>query len=164
MSEFMDSFVQILKSSWQDDFIRGIIVGIGCYLVLVLLVHLLFIIFRRRKKSVFFELPGEAGSIIVSIKAVTGVMKQELAHFSQLEISRITVYRVKAGYSMEIRGQFMPGQSGTPALYAAVAGEVQSKMNSIFGIDNISKVDLRIDSCKREDESYTEDPQAVKWN
>ena len=103
MSGFANSFMQILKSSWQDDFIRGIMVGIGSYLVLVLLVHLVFILCRRRKKCAFFELPGEEGSVVVSIKAVTGVLRQELSDFKQLEISRITVYQGKEDYTVEIR-------------------------------------------------------------
>lgn len=154
MSKFVDKFIQMLKVYWQDDFIRGIIVGIGCYLVLVLLVHLLFIICRSRKKCAFFELPGDSGAIIVSIRAVTGVLRQELAHFNQLEISRIAVYKVKKEYAIEIRGKFLPGMVGTPALYVAVSAEVKEKMSSIFGIDNINKVDLRIDACKSEEDNY----------
>lgn len=162
MSGFANSFMQILKSSWQDDFIRGIIVGIGSYLVLVLLVHLVFILCRRRKKCAFFELPGEEGSVIVSIKAVTGVLRQELSDFKQLEISRITVYQGKEDYTVEIRGQFLPGQAGTPGLYAAISSDVKRKMKSIFGIANISKIDLRIDSCKDAGDDYP--AQDMKWN
>lgn len=151
MAKFFESAIAILKNAWQEDFIRGIMVGIGCYLILVLLVHLIFIISRRRQKCTSFELPGEEGSIIVSIKAVTGVLQQELADFVQLEITRITVYQEKKEYLFEIRGKFLPGQSGTPALYTSVANAVKEKMNTIFGINNISKVDLRIDACKTEE-------------
>ena len=147
----------IFHDLWSCDFTRGIIVGIGGYLVVLFIVHFLFFIFRRRKKCTLLAIPGDNGTVRISLRAITGVLRQELAGFTQLTIDKILIFNTKHGYIIELRGQFNPGKSGTPDLFTGLSEAVRIKMNTIFGIDNIYKVDLHIAQCAEPED--TSDPE-----
>jgi hypothetical protein len=152
--------------AWQnicrDEFICGIIFGIAGYLVLLMMVHIVFLICRRRKKCVEMTIDSENGSIRFSLKAVAAILKKELTEFTQVEILKIAVYKHKNGYIMDLRGKFQPGESGAPELYAAMVTAIKLRMQEIFGVDNIVKVNLLIDKSMEEnsadaDTGMTED-------
>lgn len=140
----------------ENEFVCGMFCGIGVYLVIVLLVHLVFIICRRRKKCAELIINTSSGNIAVSLKAVTAALKTSLASFSQLEIVKILIYRKKSNYLFEIRGKFIPGVSGAPELYAALERDVKENMKNIFGVENISQVDLRIEGCSEKENTKPE--------
>ena len=89
----------VVEEICDNEFICGMLAGIGAYIVIVLLVHLVFIIARRRKKCTELLITAENGNIAVSLKAVTAALKKELASFTQLEISKIVIFRRKSGSS-----------------------------------------------------------------
>ena len=79
-----------------------------------------------------------------------------------MEILKIAVYKHKNGYIMDLRGKFQPGESGAPELYAAMVTAIKLRMQEIFGVDNIVKVNLLIDKSMEEnsadaDTGMTED-------
>ena len=133
---------------WEDDFSRGVICGLAAYFVVLFLVHLLFLICRGRKKCSQLVVRGEKGEIAVSIKAVTSVARAVLEQCAQLEIGRLCVYRHKKGYVFDVRGTFHAGSSGAPEIYEIASERIKAEMKAIFGIENIVRVDLRIDACE----------------
>lgn len=136
---------------WTDDFSRGVVCGLAAYFVVLFLVHLLFWICRGRKKCSQLVVRGEKGEIAVSIKAVASLVRAVLGQCAQLDISRIYVYRHKKAYIFDVRGSFRVGASGAPEIYGAAAEQIKAEMKNVFGIKNIEKVDLRIESCDAED-------------
>lgn len=146
----------VIEEICENEFLCGMFAGIGAYIVIVLLVHLVFIIARRRKKCTELLIAAENGTIAVSLKAVTAALKKELASFTQLEISKIVIFQKKYGYIFEVRGRFIPGVSGAPELYAALEHELRENMKNIFGVENIAKVNLRIESCVETESSKPE--------
>ena len=146
----------VVERVMGDDFICGMITGIAVYIVIVLLVHLVFIICRRRKKCSELLIQTEKGVISISLKAVTAALKAELSSFAQLEVVRIVIFYCKKDYIFEIRSRFLPGNSDAPELYAALENNVKEYMKNTFGIENIVRVDLRIDGCVEKDDAKSE--------
>ena len=154
IGEYLNYTAGAFGEMWKCEFSRGVICGLAGYIVLVLLVHLVFAICRRRKKCAFLFIAAPCGNIAVSLKAVTEALRQGLAGFTQLEITRIAVYLRKKGYIFEVRGRFKMGESGARELYTALADAVKSRMRTVFGLDNIVRVDLKI-------EAYAGGPEAA---
>ncbi len=152
---------ETLCNLYQKDLVRGIVIGIAAVLVLLILLRILKWIFCRRKKCTSVDIAGEGGSIVVSIAALTGALRYELSSFSQFGIRKIVLFNGKKGYVLEIAGKFFPHKSnaGATELFAGVEKVVKEKMHTLFGIDNISEIKLKIEACPLEEnkEADTED-------
>ena len=140
---------ETLCNLWQKDLVRGIVIGVAAVLVLLILIKLVKYFCCRRKKCSSLCIAGEGGSIIVSIAALSGALRYELASFTQLGIRKILVFEGKKGYIFEIAGKFFPQKSsnGAAELFNEIEKVVKDRMLALFGINNISEIKLKIESC-----------------
>lgn len=161
---FLASFSknEVWQSVCHDEFVCGIIFGIGVYLILVLLVHLVFILCRRRKKCSVLVISSENGDIRVSLKAVTGFLISKLAVFNQVKINKVMIFNKRNGYALELRGRFIPGESGAPDLFDRIVAAVKVQMQETFGITNIAKVDLVISESVTDEDSDSANADTVQ--
>ena len=152
---------ETLCNLYQKDLVRGIVIGAAAVLVLLILFWILKKLCCRRKKCSSVNIAGEGGSIVVSIAALAGALRYELSSFTQFGIRKIALFNGKKGYVLEIAGKFFPHKSsaGATELFAGVEKVVKEKMFSLFGIDNISEIKLKIEACPLEEnkEADTED-------
>ncbi|MBQ9786707.1 MAG: hypothetical protein IJW33_00870 [Lentisphaeria bacterium] len=149
----------LVEKMSDNEFCRGVIIGIIAGIVLLLVLRfILWLIFRRRSCS-NIRIKNSSGLIVVNSSAIAGVIKKAVKPIASLEITRIKLYRRGKALDICLRA-VMDAQNGTaPKLMDELSAIVRQQMKDVFGVENIRNIKLIIASCKRsaEDEIRDED-------
>ena len=128
---------------------RGLGIGILAGILLMLIVQLIWWLCRGKRRCRSIELNSDKGTVSVSADAVSNVLTKAAASLKVLSVNRIAIYRRKDGYEIAVRaGMDMGGGIAAPRLIGVLSNLVKVQMMAVFGVENISAVTLKIDSCR----------------
>lgn len=149
MREFMDKVVTLCCEMWKVEFYRGALLATGCFaavLILYWIIKLVIFLKFGKHRCSNISVDNEYGSIISSCDTVTAVLRSELKNFPELDIRRILIFRKRGVYSIELRCIYAKVENfrGIPELFALMEPLIREHMKSIFGMEDIAKIDIRI--------------------
>ena len=132
----------------DNEFARGLGVGVIAGIILAALVLLiLWLIFRRKSESVI-RVNSELGSVTVSSGAIASVIRQAVKSvINCLEISRISLRRRSDAYAITVSAKLDAAKGTVPGLMEILTATIKDQMKTVFGLENISEVKLNIVSC-----------------
>lgn len=163
----MEKALEIFNEIWQVELYRGAILAVGVFFAVLLFYWILkLIIFckfgcRRCSKVV---VPLKNGDIVVAANAISAAISSELKTFPELEVRRVSLFRKRAVYFVELRTTLVKSENGRglPELYSVIEPLVKRRIAEIFGITNLSKVIIRVDqSANFDDEDDFDNEQIV---
>ena len=166
MKVMLKNAVDIFNGLWQVEFWRGVILTLGAILAILIVYGILKLIFRRkfgRRRCSSIAVKCPTGSIVVAGDAISASLRAELKQFNELEIRRITIYRRKERYSVEMRGTLLRnnGDQGLPELHSKIEPMIRERLSNFFGIKELDDVALRIDRAGFFDEEYHQDSKSI---
>ncbi len=149
-----------VQSVLSHHFLCGIILGILAAYLLRLLVWLCC----RKRYCSHILVPGTSGDVTISAGAVSSVIIHGSAALQCLEIRRIKISKIPEGYRISIKAVLDAASGTAPQLLDKLTGIVKEQMSTVFGINDVCKVDLEIVNCDHYapmDQSDEQDPELI---
>ena len=172
MENFTAKAAELAKIVWAEPLYRGALLATAVFVAILLIYWIIRIVcfFKfGKRRCVAVTVEKEQGNIVVFTDAVTAVLRDELKSFAELDIRRIIIFRKRDAYFMELRCNYYKVEKfrGLPELFSEIEPLIKKRMKDIFGMENISAVDIRIDNAAdfddfvRAGETVSEDDGAV---
>ena len=140
------------ENEWESGFRCGSFFAIATFLILLLLLVLVRMIFFRRRQIRQITMDGPAGKFDVSVSAISDILSEEVSKIPEISLLRARIYPVKGGKSQVILSvNYFHGEESTPVpqLVSKIQENTISALSTVFGIDTIDSVMIRISRAKR---------------
>lgn len=156
--------VEFWRQLTENDFERGYLTGVGLALLLLLALLVLRLIlklmFRNRRSGVVVVSRAD-GDLVISRDAVESSARHVLNAFPQLDVRRIQLYRKGKRYSMTLICGYSAGEAGIPELAEKLKPMLLEKFRTMFGIEHLSAIRIRVEELVSEDEESPEEKPVV---
>lgn len=134
------------------DFSFGLSVGAGAIIALLLLLFLfrlyLFILFKRYPKKVKeLELSGEKGSLILTARSISDLVKALAPNSHSIHIKKVALFELKNNYSIKIQADYNIDGDNLPDIKEEVEELILDTLKSKYGIANIKYVTIRLEKA-----------------
>lgn len=115
-----------------------------CALMMLLGLHGVGMLFRRRKDKGFVLQHTEFGDMSISMKALENMVKKCVEAHPELKVSSTKIYRVRSGISVEIRILLMSGVN-IPLAVNALQKQIKQYITSCSGVD-VHEVRVKVET------------------
>lgn len=125
----LDRYLSDITEGW----LRWAAVAV-CVVLILLGLHGLSLLCRRRKDKGFVMQRTEYGDMSISMKALENMVKKCVEAHPELKVSHTKIYRVRSGISVEIRILLMSGVN-IPLAVNALQKQIKQYITSCSGVD-----------------------------
>ena len=153
-----------VKSFLEVDLNRGIAIGIGAAVAFVVALWLVKLILRLTvwsHRCPAIKVKNPAGDIVISRQAVAEAIGRELDAFPELKLLRLRIFKYSSGYRIALNCEFL-GTGGLPELANRVRPRLKAALLGLFGIDDLSTVDITIERFSAPLRTAREDAPALE--
>lgn len=115
-----------------------------CALLILLGLHGVSMLLRRRKDKGFVMQRTEYGDMSISMKALENMVRKCVEAHPELKVSHTKIYRVRSGISVEIRILLMSGVN-IPLAVNALQKQIKQYITSCSGVD-VHEVRVKVET------------------
>lgn len=129
-----------------NEFLAGFIVGLMVFALLILIALILYWIvsFRRHAKGI--TLQAERGTVFISARSISDLVKSLEDEFPGLEIAKVNLYTRRREAYLVTHLEYQPSASSSlPSVLDAFQKKTLEVLASSFGISSVAEVRIRID-------------------
>ena len=129
-------------------FLLGMFWALALLFLLVLLLIILWLIFRRNHSVSGITLETQRGSVFIAASAISDLLYSLDDHFPELEILRIRLIRDSKNLAVQVKVFYSAGGQSMQVLAEAFQTKALELLKTSFGIENISRIDLIVPKSK----------------
>ena len=123
-------------------FLQGMFWTLVLLAVLVIVVGVLWLLFRRSSSVAGITLEAQHGSLFISASAISDLIYSMDETFPDFEISRVRLIRDREGFSIQVKVFYSSSGKSVLELTDAFQLKALELLKSSFGIENVNRIDL----------------------
>lgn len=140
LGRFLSLFSPEEPSAWQEGYVTGVLT----LALLLLCCMLIWLIFSHRRALRGVVLPSANGSIFISARSISDLVKSLDADFDGIVIRRVALLERKKSLVVELNliCQLASTSRNMQEVIEALQAKVLESLKSVFGIATVSRVDV----------------------
>lgn len=140
VQQIKDALFGLTVGGWQ----RWLILGAAVLLLVLLGLHGVGMLFRRRKDKGFVIQHTEYGDMSISMKAMENMVKKCVDAHSELTVNHTKIYLVRGGVSMDMKITLASGVN-IPLTVNALQKQIKQYITSCSGVD-VHEVRVKVET------------------
>ena len=140
LGRFLSLFSPAEPSAWHEGYVTGVLT----LALLLLCCLLIWLIFSHRRALRGVVLPSANGSIFISARSISDLVKSLDADFDGIAIRRVALVERKKSLVVELNliCQLASTSRNMQEVIEALQAKVLESLKSVFGISTVSRVDV----------------------
>ncbi len=141
---FLDRILSLFSPAEPSAWHEGYVTGVLTLALLLFCCMLLWLIISHRRALKGVVLPSSNGSIFISVRSISDLVKSLDADFDGIVIRRVALVERKKSLVIELNliCQLGPSSHNMQAMIEALQAKVLESLKSVFGIATVSRVDV----------------------
>lgn len=148
--ELISKLLSLSSSADTSAWGNGYVAGVLTLALLLLCCMLLWLIFSYHKALKGVVIPAPNGSIFISARSISDLVKSLDADFNGIVIRKVTLVERKKFLHIELSlvYQLTPSTENAQKLIEELQSRVLTTLETVFGIKNIAKVNVAMARSK----------------
>ncbi len=123
----------------------GILLGCSLLAIIMIFKVILFLIFRRKKKSVGIDVQAENGNIFISSNAISDLIKALEPNYSELTFLKIVLLQKKKNQcALNIQISFQMHEKGLSEIIIMLQSDILKELKRVFNIETITQINIKV--------------------
>ena len=142
--EFLDRFLALFSPAEPSAWHEGYVTGVLTLALLLLCCMLIWLVLTHHRALRGIVLPAANGSIFISARSISDLVKSLDADFDGIAIRRVALVERKKNLVIELNliCQLGPSSRNMQEMIEALQVKVLESLKSVFGIATVSRVDV----------------------
>ncbi len=129
-------------------FNRGLLVGVCSVIILLFIIRIIFLYFKRKCRCKGLPISTEKGDLFIASKAITDLILAVAEGFENIKISKIKLIKCRSTYSVKITTSLAHHDVNFQSMMTSMQTEILAALKKSLGIDKIEKVDILLKRVK----------------
>lgn len=150
MDNLKQRILDIVNSATPEESFLAGIYFLGALVFIYIILRVGFrLLFRRKKRCNGIKINSDKGQLYIMTNAISELIKSMKSTFTHIEINKVSLTYKRGSYMLDLLITFdMDGGELTNQI-TLLREKIISDLQTVFGIDNISKINVKLKKTTR---------------